>query len=274
MAILFRRESRTASTPTSPTDATIAVRGVSKTFDNGFPAIGAAELTVSAGEFVSIVGVSGCGKSTLLRIIAGLVPPTAGTVEVGGTPVRAPRRDLALMFQRPALLDWRTALENVLLPVGIHRRVTEPDIAEAMRLLQLFGLAGSEFRFPRQLSGGMQQRVALARLLMTGAPVRLLDEPFGAVDELTREHLNLELLKIHDGDASATVLVTHSVDEAVLLSDRVLVMTPRPGRTAAEIVVSLPRPRTPEMAELPAFQRLAADVRRQLGRTQEAGRDT
>ena len=132
-------------------------------------------------------------------------------------------------------MDWKTALENVLLPVGVHRRRHRADIVEAMRLLALFGLEGFEFRFPQQLSGGMQQRVALASLLMTGASVRLLDEPFGAVDELTREHLNLELLKIHEQDISTTVLVTHNIFEAVLLSDRIVVMTPRPGTVAASI---------------------------------------
>ena len=250
----------------------VRLRGVAKTFDNGFQAVDDADLDVRPGEFVSIVGVSGCGKSTLLRIIAGLITASRGSVEVLGTEVTRPRRDVGLMFQRPALLAWKTALENVLLPVGMHRRVTDDDLDEAMRLLDLFGLSGFEFRFPQQLSGGMQQRVALARLLMTGASVRLLDEPFGAVDELTREHLNLELLKIHDRDASATVLVTHNIFEAVLLSDRIVVMTPRPGTTAASVAVPLPRPRSWDMLQLPEFQRVAAEVRHRLvGQNPAAG---
>jgi NitT/TauT family transport system ATP-binding protein len=271
MASTFRR-SRNSVVDASNTAHTsseappIRLRDVAKTFDNGFQAVVDANLEVQAGEFVSIVGVSGCGKSTLLRIVAGLISASSGSVEVSGTTVTRPRRDVGLMFQRPALLAWKTALENVLLPVGIHRRVTAADLDRAMHLLDLFGLAGFEFRFPQQLSGGMQQRVALARLLMTGASVRLLDEPFGAVDELTREHLNLELLKIHDRDSSATVLVTHNIFEAVLLSDRIIVMTPRPGTTTASIPVPLPRPRSWDMLQLPEFQQIAAEVRHRLVR--------
>ncbi len=245
-------------------EPSIAVRDLGKTFDNGVRAIASATLDVASGEFVSIVGESGCGKSTLLRIVAGLTPPSGGKVDVSGTTVTGPRRDVGLMFQRPALLDWKTALENTLLPVGIHRRVTRTDINEAMGLLELFGLKGSEFRFPQQLSGGMQQRVALARLLMTGAQVRLLDEPFGAVDELTREHLNVELLRIHDRDVSATLLVTHNITEAVLLSDRVIVMGPRPGRVVGDIAVDLPRPRSAETTQSQEFQRVVGAVRARL----------
>lgn len=246
------------------TTAAIELRQVSKTFENGFHAMDAVDLTIEPGQFVSIVGVSGCGKSTLLRILAGLTAATSGTVDVLGSSVSGPRRDVGLMFQRSALLDWKTAVENVLVPVGLHRRVTGADVREAHRILDLFGLDGFAYRFPRQLSGGMQQRVALARLLMTGASVRLLDEPFGAVDELTREHLNLELLKVHDESRSTTVLVTHSISEAVLLADRIIVMTPRPGRIAADIAVPLPRPRSLDLVTTPAFQAIAADVRSRL----------
>ena len=268
MAITVRRSNQqlgdVGDTGAAGGSDAIRLHGVGKTFDNGFEALREADLEVRPGEFVSIVGVSGCGKSTLLRIIAGLVTPSHGSVTVHGTPVTGPRRDVGLMFQRPALLAWKTALENVLLPVGIHRRVTDADVTRAVGLLDLFGLEGFAFRFPQQLSGGMQQRVALARLLMTGASVRLLDEPFGAVDELTREHLNLELLKVHDQDSSATVLVTHNIFEAVLLSDRIVVMTPRPGTTAVDIPVPLPRPRSWDMLQLPEFQRIAAEVRHRL----------
>jgi len=260
------RNTSTNGLPVTPDRASPAIelRGVGMTFDNGFHAVDGVDLTVQAGEFVSIVGVSGCGKSTLLRVIAGLVGASEGTVEVLGTNVLRPRRDVGLMFQRPALLDWKTALENVLVPVRLHRRVTTSDAEEAMRLLDLFGLDGFAHRFPRQLSGGMQQRVALARLHMTGAPVRLLDEPFGAVDEFTREHLNLQLLKVHEQGESATVLVTHNIFEAVLLSDRIVVMTPRPGRIAADIRVSLPRPRSIDMVQTPEFQAIALEARNRL----------
>lgn len=254
----------TGVAPAMETVPAIQVRGVSKTFENGFHAMDSVDLTVQPGEFVSIVGVSGCGKSTLLRVIAGLIGASEGSVQVHGTDVLRPRRDVGLMFQKPALLDWKTALENVLVPVRLRRRVTTADIAEGKRLLDLFGLDGFAYRFPRQLSGGMQQRVALARLLMTGAPVRLLDEPFGAVDELTREHLNLQLLKVHEQGDSATVLVTHNIFEAVLLSDRIIVMTPRPGRIAADIRVPLPRPRSIEMMQTPEFQAIALEARNSL----------
>ncbi len=241
--------------------AAVRLREVCKKFDGGIDAIGGVNLSVAPEEFVSIVGSSGCGKSTLLRIIAGLVPSTGGTVEVHGEPVMAPRRDVGMMFQRPALLAWKTSLENVLLPLRMRRTVQVSDLEDALRLLDLFHLGGFEHHFPRQLSGGMQQRVALARLMMTGADVRLLDEPFGAVDELTRELLNLELLKIHDRTASATIFVTHNISEAVLLSDRILVMSPRPGMIAADIPVPLERPRSPEMAYSTAFQKIALKVR-------------
>jgi NitT/TauT family transport system ATP-binding protein len=222
------------------------------------------DLSVAPDEFVSIVGVSGCGKSTLLRLIAGLIPSTAGSVEVLGKPVEGPQEGVGLMFQRPALLPWKTALENVLLPVKLHRRVGHDDLCEGLRLLSLLHLDGFEHHFPQQLSGGMQQRVALARLLMTRPRVRLLDEPFGSVDELTRELLNLEVLKIHERTASATVFVTHNIFEAVLLSDRVIVMTPRPGTVAAVVPVPLERPRSLEIVPSREFQEIAVRVRSSL----------
>lgn len=242
----------------------IELSHVNKTFDNGFHAMQDVNLDIKEGEFVSIVGVSGCGKSTLLRMVAGLIGTTEGSVRVLGTEVARPRRDVGLMFQRPALLDWKTALENALVPVRLRRRLKTADVEEAKRLLDLFGLEGFAHRFPRQLSGGMQQRVALARLMMTGASVRLLDEPFGAVDEFTREHLNLQLLKVHEQGGSTTVLVTHNIFEAALLSDRIVVMTPRPGRIAADIAVPLPRPRTLDMMQTPEFLDIALRARNSL----------
>jgi NitT/TauT family transport system ATP-binding protein len=239
----------------------VSLRNVGKTFDNGTQALCDISLSVNQDEFVAVVGASGCGKSTLLRIVAGLVPSTSGDVEVLGTRVDGPSPAIGLMFQRPALLEWKTALENVLIPVRLRRRINKSDITEAMDWLHLFGLEGFESRFPEQLSGGMQQRVALARLMMTGASVRLLDEPFGAVDELTRERLNEELAKVHEQTRSATVLVTHNIYEAVLVSDRVVVMTSRPGTVAADIPVPLPRPRTLDLVKSPEFQNLTSLVR-------------
>ncbi len=242
----------------------VSVRNVGKIFGNGTEALRDVTFSVEQDEFVAVVGASGCGKSTLLRIIGGLVPSTAGDVDVLGIPVDGPSQEIGLMFQVPALLAWKTALENVLVPVKLRRRVTNDDITEGMRWLQLFGLEGFESRFPEQLSGGMQQRVALGRLMMTGASVRLLDEPFGSVDELTREHLNEQLAEVHEKTSSATVLITHNIYEAVLLSDRVLVMSSRPGTVAADIPVPLPRPRTLDLVRSTDFTDITAQVRDHL----------
>jgi NitT/TauT family transport system ATP-binding protein len=213
-------------------------------------------LDARAGEFVSVVGPSGCGKSTLLRLIAGLIPLTAGTISVNGVEVTDPRQDVALMFQRPTLLPWRTALQNALLPSTLQRRADSAAERQAYELLDLVGLSGFEHTYPRHLSGGMQQRVALARLLMVGVEVLLLDEPFAAVDQLTRERLNVELLKVHERTSATALLVTHNIAEAVLLADRVIVMTPRPGRIADVLNVPFERPRVAEMAAESEFQEL------------------
>ncbi|NMO56490.1 ABC transporter ATP-binding protein [Actinoplanes sp. TBRC 11911] len=201
-------------------------------------------LEVADGEFVAVVGRSGCGKSTLLRLIAGLLPPTAGEVEVEGEVVRKPRRDVAMMFQRPALLPWRSVLDNVLLPVQIFGWRRAEYRERANQLLELTGLTGFEKRLPHELSGGMQQRVALCRALIGKPRVMLMDEPFSALDPLIREELSVELQRIHMEQEATTVFVTHSIDEAVLLADRVVVLSPRPGRVREIIEVRIPRPRT------------------------------
>jgi NitT/TauT family transport system ATP-binding protein len=235
----------------------VAVRDVVKRFEGGVLAVDGVSLDAHPGEFVSIVGPSGCGKSTLLRLIAGLIPTTSGTIVVNGVEVTGPRQDVGLMFQRPTLLPWRTALQNTMLPRQLkRRRAGEEAEREAYRLLELVGLSGFEHHYPRHLSGGMQQRVALARLLMIGVDVLLLDEPFAAVDQLTRERLNVELLRIHERARATSLLVTHNIAEAVLLADRVTVMTPRPGRIADVIDVPFERPRYPELAKEPEFQEL------------------
>jgi NitT/TauT family transport system ATP-binding protein len=202
------------------------------------------DLAVKQGEFVAVIGRSGCGKSTLLRIIAGLLPPSTGEVLVDGLPVTRPRRDVSLMFQRPALMPWRSVLDNVLLPTEFlgQRRNGQKD--RARHLLELVGLAGFERRLPHELSGGMQQRVALCRSLIQQPRVMLMDEPFSALDALTREELAVELQRIHMEHAATIVFVTHSIDEAVLLADRVVVLTPRPGRIRHIVPIDIPRPRT------------------------------
>jgi NitT/TauT family transport system ATP-binding protein len=235
---------------------TIEVDEAVKRFEGGVLAVDRVSFTAAAGEFVSLIGPSGCGKSTLLRLAAGLIPLTSGRIAINGSDVTDPRQDVALMFQKPTLLPWQTALQNTLLPRKLQRTADKAAEEEAYALLETVGLGGFEHTYPRHLSGGMQQRVALARLLMVGVDVLLLDEPFAAVDQLTRERLNLELLKVHARISATAILVTHNITEAVLLADRVLVMTQRPGRISDVIEVPFERPRVPQMAKEPEFQEL------------------
>jgi NitT/TauT family transport system ATP-binding protein len=244
----------------------ISGRGVGKTFGGGaVVALEGATFDVAPGSFVSLVGPSGCGKSTLLRLMAGLIDRTSGELTVHGRDIKGPHTDVGLMFQKATLLEWRTAFENVLLPVEVGRSVDAADRAKALEYLDLVGLKDFAFSFPTQLSGGMQQRVALARLLMTGADVLLLDEPFGALDEFTRERLNIELMRIVSEIKATTLFVTHNILEAIFLSDEVMVMTPRPGRLARIIQVPFARPRRPELTLTPEFNALVAEVREILG---------
>jgi NitT/TauT family transport system ATP-binding protein len=224
----------------------IEVDAVSQTFRSGKGTVAAlADLTLSVqdGECVAVIGRSGCGKSTLLRLIAGLLKPTAGAVAVGGEPVTGPRRDVAMMFQRPALLPWRSVLHNVLLPLEISGDRDRESRQRAQDLLELAGLGGFENRLPHELSGGMQQRVALCRALVTEPRVLLMDEPFSALDSLTRIELGEELQRVHMTRNTTIVLVTHSIEEAVLLADRVVVLSSRPGRVQDVVDVKIPRPR-------------------------------
>ena len=245
--------------------AVIEGRGVSKRFSEQVVALEDSTFSIPKGHFVSLVGPSGCGKSTLLRLIAGLLPITTGQLRVHGQIVERPRRDVGMMFQKPTLLAWRTALENVLLPTELSRGVKPADQGHALELLELVGLKDFAFSFPSQLSGGMQQRVALARLLQTGADILLLDEPFGALDEFTRERLNLELLRIVDKIGSTTLFVTHNVGEAIFLADEVFVMTSQPGRLARVVEVPFPRPREISLMQTVPFNELVAEVRAILG---------
>jgi NitT/TauT family transport system ATP-binding protein len=256
-----------AERPAAVDPRAIVIEGdrVTKVFVETVVALDGATFSIPAGSFVSLVGPSGCGKSTLLRLVAGLIPLSSGRLTVHGQEVAAPRKDVGMMFQKPTLLDWRTAVENVLLPSELGGRVAQEDKRRAIDLLELVGLKGFEFSFPRQLSGGMQQRVALARLLQTGADILLLDEPFGALDEFTRERLNLELLRIVAEVRSTTLFVTHNIAEAIFLADHVMVMTPRPGRLAAIVDVPFARPREIELQQTPEFNALVTEVRAILG---------
>jgi NitT/TauT family transport system ATP-binding protein len=202
------------------------------------------DLSVDQGEFVAVVGRSGCGKSTLLRLIAGLLRPTAGRILVDGTPVTGPRRDVALMFQRPALLPWRTVLDNVMLPAEVFGWPRRQLRQEAGELLNKVGLSGFEKRAPQELSGGMQQRVALCRALIQRPRLLLMDEPFSALDALTREELAVELQRIHMQLRTTVLFVTHAISEAVLLADRVVVLSARPGQVRKVVDVDIPRPRS------------------------------
>ena len=256
----------TARPDPEPAPTVVSGRNVGKIFAGGsVVALEGATFDIPKGSFVSLVGPSGCGKSTLLRLVAGLIEPTSGDLEVHGTAVTGPRQDVAMMFQKATLLEWRTAVENVLLPTEIVRAPTRADRAHALDLLGMVGLTDFAFSFPAQLSGGMQQRVALARLLQTGADIVLLDEPFGALDEFTRERLNLELLRIVDEVGATTIFVTHNITEAIFLADTVIVMTPRPGRMAKFVDVPLSRPRELKMQVTPEFNRLVEEVREALG---------
>jgi NitT/TauT family transport system ATP-binding protein len=225
----------------------IQVLGVTRTYKGRtgpVEALRGIELDVADGEFVAVLGRSGCGKSTLLRIVGGLLAPTEGSVAVGGSVVTKPRRDIALMFQHPALLPWRSVLDNVLLPVEVFGWDRARHRLAATELLDLVGLTGFEKRMPYELSGGMQQRVALCRALIQRPKVLLMDEPFSALDALTREELAGLLQRVHMDLRATTMFVTHSIQEAVLLADRVVVLSPRPGRIQRILGVDIPRPRS------------------------------
>jgi NitT/TauT family transport system ATP-binding protein len=224
----------------------VELRGVAKTYRRAgreTHALDAIDLSIRAGEFLAIVGPSGCGKSTLLRIVAGLHVASAGETRVAGRIVDRPQTDLGVVFQSPVLLDWRTALDNVLVQVELRGLDPRAYRDRALRLLDQVGLAEFADRFPHELSGGMRQRVAIARALIHDAPLLLMDEPFGALDALTREQMRLDLEALWLATRKTVLFITHSIDEAVLLADRVVVMSPRPGRIERVFEPALPRPR-------------------------------
>jgi NitT/TauT family transport system ATP-binding protein len=218
-------------------------------------------LNVARNEFVCLVGPSGCGKSTLLRLVAGLVTLSAGTVSVGGATVTEPREDTGIVFQAPTLLPWATVLDNVLFPLDMMGKLDNAARARARDLLALVGLSGFEGKYPRELSGGMQQRAGICRALVHDPDILLMDEPFGALDALTREELTIELMRICRERPKTILFVTHSIPEAVLLADRVVVMSARPGRIAEIISVPLPRPRDFDMEARSEFQACTRRIR-------------
>jgi len=219
-------------------------------------------LHVAENEFVTLVGPSGCGKSTLLRLVAGLTPATRGAIRVRDTAVREPFPDVGFVFQQPVLLPWRSVLDNVLFSVEMLGQPPRQYRKQAADLLELTGLGGFETKYPHELSGGMQQRVAICRALLPDPSLLLMDEPFGALDAMTREEMSLELLRVWEERRKTILFVTHSIPEAILLADRVVVMTARPGRIARVLTVDLPRPRTMELEFDPRFKAASDEVRR------------
>jgi NitT/TauT family transport system ATP-binding protein len=243
----------------------IRLEGVEKTYRTRrgdlVHALAETSLSVGSNEFVTLVGPSGCGKSTLLKLVAGLVPPTRGRIHVRDHPVEEPFPDVGFVFQQPVLLPWRTVMDNVLFSIEMLGLEPRQYRKPAVDLLELTGLAGFETKYPRELSGGMQQRVAICRALLPDPSLLLMDEPFGALDAMTREEMSLELLRIWEERRKTILFVTHSIPEAILLADRVVVMSPRPGRIARVITVDLPRPRTMDLEFDPRFKAHSDEVR-------------
>ena len=242
----------------------IAVSDVSRVFTSGGTTVTALDhvgFEVQAGNFVSIVGPSGCGKSTLLKIVSGLLAPSSGTVTVHGEPVRAPLENVGMVFQAPILLKWRSVIGNILLPVEFARLDIPSHTERTRALIKLVGLEGFDEMYPHQLSGGMQQRVSLCRALVTDPQLLLMDEPFGALDAMTRDELDMELLRIWEERKKTVLFVTHSIQEAVFLSDVVFVMSARPGRLLEQIAINLPRPRSMEMMTDQKFGGYALKIR-------------
>jgi NitT/TauT family transport system ATP-binding protein len=227
-------------------------------------ALAGVSLRVNAGEFVAIVGPSGCGKSTLLRILGGLLLPSQGQVRLGSKPLVSPQRQVGYVFQQVNLMPWRTVLRNVILPLEVDHVPLAQAEARGRELLALVGLSAFEAAYPRELSGGMAQRVAIARALVAEPEVLLFDEPFGALDALSREQMNLEMLRIWQARRVTAVMVTHNLQEAIFVADRVLVMSPRPGTLRAEVLVDLPRPRTLEVMYTEFFGAISRRVRQGL----------
>lgn len=242
----------------------IEIEEVSKSFlgAGGVLAVDRVSTVVNRGEFISILGPSGCGKSTLMQMVAGLELPTSGAITINGQRVTAPQTDVGIVFQDTNLLDWRSVLRNIMLQIEVRKLDRVAYLERARHLLSMVGLDGVEEKLPHQLSGGMKQRVSICRALIHNPPLLLMDEPFGALDSLTRDQLNVDLQDIWLESGKTIIFVTHSISEAVFLSDRVLVMSPRPARVAADIHIDLERRRGIEIRESPAFGAYVSTIRR------------
>jgi NitT/TauT family transport system ATP-binding protein len=253
---------------------TIEVKNLSKTFrsrERTTAALTDVNLVIKQNEFITLVGPSGCGKSTLLKIIGGLIRASQGSLTYDGHEVDRPQRSVGIVFQEPALLPWRSVLDNILLPAEILGLDMDKSRKYALELIELTGLTGFETHDPHELSGGMQQRVAICRALISKPSVLLMDEPFAALDAMTREDLGLELLRIWDQDKKTVIFVTHSVPEAILLADRVVAMSARPGRIAKIIDINLPRPRTLDVDFTEGFKEYSGQARSVIYQGQKRG---
>lgn len=249
----------------STSEAFIDIKSVDKRYLSGAASVVALQditLGINAGEFISIIGPSGCGKSTLMMIAAGLTSHQRGQVKIGGVPVVEPYTNVGIVFQSHELLEWRTALENILLQIEVRKLNVKEYEPKAMELLGKMGLRDFASKYPSELSGGMRQRVSICRALIHDPKIILMDEPFGALDALTRDQLILDLQKIWSKSGKTVILITHSIEEAVFLSDRVVVMTPRPGQIREEIEIDLPRPRHLSIKQTPEFGKYAIQLRR------------
>ncbi len=257
------------------TDPVIRLSRVDQTFarrgTRPVKALSDVSFSIARHEFVAVLGPSGCGKSTLLRLIAGLIKPSLGTVEIYGQPVTEPRDEIGIVFQRPTLLPWFNVLENVTFPMR-HKygRVTGQELKRGRELLDLVGLGDFHLKRVDELSGGMQQRVGIARALLLDPDILLMDEPFSALDALTREEMSFELLRIWTERPKTVLFITHSIPEALLLADRIIIMTPRPGGIQEELAVPLGRPRTIDTLSEPLYHELATHIRRGLFKTPAA----
>lgn len=245
----------------------LSIQDVNKTYrtrNGDVHAVEYADFDIDEGDFVSLVGPSGCGKSTLMSMIGGLETPTGGRILVGGAPITAPRRDFGYVFQDPTLLPWKSVLDNVLFPIRTQKRVVADYLAEAERLLRLTGLWDFRDKRPAELSGGMRQRVAICRGLINDPRLLMMDEPFSALDAITRDDMNLALAKLWDEVHKTAIFITHSIREAVFLSDRVLVMTARPSRIVADIRIPFARPRIDTMQDEALFSEICAYIRDEI----------
>jgi NitT/TauT family transport system ATP-binding protein len=259
----MKREVRAASSGVAR--PVIEIKGVSKTYrtrDGEVPSLRPIDFTIADGEFVVVVGPSGCGKTTLLKMIAGLLPPSSGEIRIEGRAVTKPHGDVGIVFQTAMLLPWRSVFRNVMMPVEVKNLPRETYEKRAQGLLKMVGLEGFEHKYPWQLSGGMQQRASICRALVHDPKIMLMDEPFGALDAMTRERMNVELQRVQRETRKTMLLITHSIPEAAFLADRILVMTERPGSIAAVYDVPLARPRSLDVLADPVFVELTQTIRR------------